>query len=164
MKALLLCWLFASAEIEAPATYDVQYVDPQHVEVLLKEAVRLSKYPMPDKFPEVAILKPEDYDKETMGHRASLGFFAPYRPQYITLNSAMHPSMYDTVIVHELTHFLQWKAGLLPEKDASCDLLRWIEQEAFVVSYRFELDRGGPTHGMVAVTFKCGTEIPVPTP
>jgi hypothetical protein len=153
---LLFLLTFAAAKCASAdgAKIQVFAVAPAKVEEMLQAASRLSRYPMPAKRPEVLVLTPEQFKVAAQGIPA-LGFFRPSQPHYIVLNGGMDADMGDTVMVHELVHFLQWAAGVLTVGELRCEDRRWIEQEAFVASYRFEVERGLEMHGLVLVNIKC---------
>jgi len=161
MKTTLLAALLLLTAPAFAKEYPSTSIDAKHVKTLMLEAARLSKYPKAKKFPEVVVLAKADFN-EVIGSDGVWGFFAPSDPDHIVLNGAVDPTMWDTIIVHELVHFLQWKAGLLAEANLTCEDRQWVEQEAFVASYRFELARGGMNHGMITIKMKCRSEIPLP--
>jgi len=153
LAALLIAFLLSAPA--RPEQMQATVLNPQITEQLLREAVRLSRYPMPDTWPEIAVISEENFNKASGGIEGAIGFFSPKQPEYLFLNASMDSGIGATVIVHEFVHYLQFKAGLLPVEGVSCETRRWIEQEAHVISYRFDVESGGVVHPMVLVQMEC---------
>lgn len=97
----------------------------------LKYASELSRYPLIGRQPVVLVLPdgllPKVY-----------GLFRPDTPEFIYVNESTPAALQRSVLVHELVHYLQFHAGVLPEQP-SCHERAALEAEAYIASFRFEL-------------------------
>jgi hypothetical protein len=119
---------------------------------LLSWAVVLSGYPAPDELPRIARVSHAFFVDNACGGRECQvwGWYAGGNELYI--DSRLNPAddlLASSVIVHEMTHYLQAKAGKLEQRAAAalgdnakttfvnCELTIELEREAYAVQQAY---------------------------
>jgi len=123
----------------AGAWQNGQVIFGEAIAPLAAEAARLTRYPVPDKLPDILIV-----DDETMGALGCpsrcLGLVHMQEPEVIYLNVSTPQELRSAIVVHELVHIMQSYAGR--NLDGTCLAFQSNELEAHATSARFLWERG----------------------
>jgi hypothetical protein len=116
----------------------VRVVDvPTHLtEPFFPIAAALSGYPLPTDRPKVVVADPSFFDREREDGYVIYGLYDidPNVPDVIFINPDTPTDMVTTVLVHEIVHWLQEKAGKPAD---TCKEIAAVEREAYLVDYMF---------------------------
>lgn len=123
-------------------------LDPAKVERFIHIASEMTRYEIPRTRPVVLVM-PSGFLPA-----GALGMFDIDDPRYILVSADTPRELQETVLVHEYVHYLQWAAGVIP-KNQTCEQRAFIEAEAYVASYRFELKYLPFNHGLDVTRSNC---------
>lgn len=129
VKILIVLAVLATPAI--PQAYIAPSVPPEKIDLLVRAASEMSRYPIPPGRPKVVIMPAALMP-------GAFGLFIRNTPDTVYVNESTPVEWRATVLVHEFVHYLQFHAGTLPENQ-TCDQRAYVEAEAYVAAYRFEL-------------------------
>lgn len=144
---VILCVGLTVAAVAEPPRPPV-FMPEQNVEAFIQAASEMSRYPVPKSRPIVMLVP-----AATMA--GLYGRFNYATPEVLQISDATPQDMLATVVLHEMVHYLQYHAGVLPDRMPTCAERAAFEAEAYVAAFRFELKYLKTTHGLDVTLSNC---------
>lgn len=146
LLAVLPTIIAAAAPARVERLYRYWNLDPALTDQFFPIAATLSRYPLPADRPEIRVVEPQffvDSGECTPADGKGCIIYGlynidPSQPDVIFLNQAIPPELRAATLVHEITHWLQERAG---RRNLNCEQAATVELEAYAVEYRYLIEQ-----------------------